>query len=121
MFKPGALTAPVAPKEKDSLPAVFFFGGPKGDRTPDLKIANLALSQLSYGPIFGWAGRSLPVCPFRILIFFRFVKPFSQSFPDRAGRGEAALRKGGAEPEKPPLRRGGDRGWAFIEALFFSK
>ena len=26
-------------------------GGPKGDRTPDLKIANLALSQLSYGPL----------------------------------------------------------------------
>ena len=27
-------------------------GGPKGDRTPDLQIANLALSQLSYGPLF---------------------------------------------------------------------
>ena len=26
-------------------------GGPKGDRTPDLQIANLALSQLSYGPL----------------------------------------------------------------------
>ena len=26
------------------------FGGPKGDRTLDLQIANLALSQLSYGP-----------------------------------------------------------------------
>ena len=28
-----------------------LFGGPKGDRTPDLQIANLALSQLSYGPL----------------------------------------------------------------------
>ena len=28
-------------------------GGAEGDRTPDLRIANAALSQLSYGP--GWA------------------------------------------------------------------
>ena len=26
-------------------------GGAEGDRTPDLDIANVALSQLSYGPI----------------------------------------------------------------------
>ena len=26
------------------------FGGPEGDRTPDLRIANAALSQLSYEP-----------------------------------------------------------------------
>lgn len=29
----------------------FLFGGDKGDRTPDLVIANHALSQLSYIPI----------------------------------------------------------------------
>jgi hypothetical protein len=28
-----------------------FTGGPKEDRTPDLRIANAALSQLSYRPI----------------------------------------------------------------------
>ena len=27
-------------------------GGAEGDRTPDLRIANATLSQLSYGPIF---------------------------------------------------------------------
>ncbi len=29
---------------------VLGFGGAEGDRTPDLRIANAALSQLSYGP-----------------------------------------------------------------------
>ena len=28
-------------------------GGAEGDRTPDLDIANVALSQLSYGPMSG--------------------------------------------------------------------
>ena len=28
------------------------FGGAKGDRTPDLYAASVALSQLSYGPSF---------------------------------------------------------------------
>ena len=37
-------------KSKYAL-ASLFSGGPKGDRTLDLQIANLALSQLSYGPI----------------------------------------------------------------------
>lgn len=30
--------------------ALLRYGGPEGDRTPDLVIANDALSQLSYGP-----------------------------------------------------------------------
>ncbi len=30
---------------------VFFNGGAEGDRTPDLRIANATLSQLSYGPV----------------------------------------------------------------------
>ena len=30
--------------------SVGFFGGAKGDRTPDLMTASHALSQLSYGP-----------------------------------------------------------------------
>ncbi len=30
-----------------------FIGGAEGNRTPDLVIANDALSQLSYGPFFG--------------------------------------------------------------------
>lgn len=36
------------------LPLEFIevvFGGPKEDRTPDLRIANAALSQLSYRPV----------------------------------------------------------------------
>lgn len=37
-------------KSKYAL-ASLFSGGPKGDRTLDLQIANLALSQLSYGPL----------------------------------------------------------------------
>lgn len=32
------------------------FGGPDGDRTHDLYIANVALSQLSYRP-FDWKGQ----------------------------------------------------------------
>ena len=31
----------------------FLFGGAEEDRTPDLCIANAALSQLSYFPVFG--------------------------------------------------------------------
>ena len=27
-------------------------GGAEGDRTPDLDVANVALSRLSYGPVF---------------------------------------------------------------------
>ena len=34
--------------------------GPDGDRTHDLRIANAALSQLSYQPILGNDGRTLP-------------------------------------------------------------
>ena len=30
---------------------INFIGGAEGDRTPDLRIANAALSQLSYGPV----------------------------------------------------------------------
>ena len=32
---------------------VAVLSGAEGDRTPDLSVANAALSQLSYGPIFG--------------------------------------------------------------------
>ena len=32
--------------------AVADFGGAEEDRTPDLRIANATLSQLSYGPVF---------------------------------------------------------------------
>lgn len=35
---------------------VFVFGGAEEDRTPDLRIANATLSQLSYRPV----GRILP-------------------------------------------------------------
>ena len=30
-------------------------GGAEGNRTPDLDVANVALSQLSYGPVIGIA------------------------------------------------------------------
>ena len=33
-------------------------GGAEGNRTPDLVIANDALSQLSYGPVSGITGRA---------------------------------------------------------------
>ena len=32
-----------------------IFGGAEGNRTPDLDVANVALSQLSYGPVIGIA------------------------------------------------------------------
>jgi hypothetical protein len=32
---------------------VAVLSGAEGDRTPDLSVANAALSQLSYGPVFG--------------------------------------------------------------------
>ena len=38
-------------KKENRPKAVFFFGGPGGDRTHDLSVANAALSQLSYEPI----------------------------------------------------------------------
>ena len=41
------------PQDKNPLPRqrVFIFhGGDEGDRTPDLSVANAALSQLSYIP-----------------------------------------------------------------------
>ena len=49
---------------KDSrrmLAETQVYGGPEGNRTPDLKLARLALSQLSYRPIFrcGCAVRTL--------------------------------------------------------------
>ncbi len=36
--------------KKSRLNRRFFYGGAKGDRTPDLLIANQSLSQLSYSP-----------------------------------------------------------------------
>ena len=36
-------------------------GGAEGDRTPDLLIANEALSQLSYSPPFPKTGRIMPM------------------------------------------------------------
>ena len=33
------------------MPERFSYGGPGEDRTPDLRVANAALSQLSYEPI----------------------------------------------------------------------
>jgi hypothetical protein len=33
------------------MQAFVIIGGAEGDRTPDLRIANATLSQLSYGPI----------------------------------------------------------------------
>ncbi len=46
-------------------------GGAEGDRTPDLRIANAALSQLSYGPgtSTGKPERSGPDAPFTICAF----------------------------------------------------
>ena len=47
----------------DGIPALLglrglWIGGAEGDRTPDLCIANAALSQLSYGPgRVGWDGK----------------------------------------------------------------
>ncbi len=43
------------------LPTFFadIYGGAEGDRTPDLYNAIVALSQLSYGPIFFFLGTSI--------------------------------------------------------------
>ena len=32
-------------------PGIYIIGGAEEDRTPDLRIANATLSQLSYGPV----------------------------------------------------------------------
>jgi hypothetical protein len=42
-------TAKLSKAQKRTILSVFF-GGAEGGRTPDLLIANEALSQLSYGP-----------------------------------------------------------------------
>jgi hypothetical protein len=52
-------TAPIA----NPLFFCFLPSGAEGDRTPDLRIANAALSQLSYGPWDGhklWSGENGP-------------------------------------------------------------
>ena len=48
-------------KRHDKMPLSRLIGGDKGDRTPDLQIANLSLSQLSYIPkiIFFVSDKSL--------------------------------------------------------------
>ena len=38
-----------------TLKPLILFGGGEGDRTPDLSVANAALSQLSYAPISGFS------------------------------------------------------------------
>ena len=43
------------PDTQPTDPKVNYFnrvGGAEGDRTPDLRIANATLSQLSYGPVY---------------------------------------------------------------------
>ena len=51
-----------APQEEQKRPilSVFCAGGAEGGRTPDLLIANEALSQLSYGPATGSGIRKKP-------------------------------------------------------------
>ncbi len=44
------LTSTRHTKYKSRPVAAFVFGGVEEDRTPDLRIANAALSQLSYHP-----------------------------------------------------------------------
>ena len=44
---------------------IFSFGGDEEDRTPDLCIANAALSQLSYAPTNRAESISTPVAPDR--------------------------------------------------------
>ena len=105
VFEPGVLTASWITKEKDSPAAVFFFGGPKGDRTPDLKIANLALSQLSYGPIFGWQVR-----PARLE--YSFFPDLSSLFRNRtapAGNGTPPRAEGGRRRRRVRPFEGGKR------------
>ncbi len=47
----GVLTDSISQNEKGPLyVAPFHFGGDEEDRTPDLRIANATLSQLSYVP-----------------------------------------------------------------------
>ena len=50
------------------------FGGAEGDRTPDLVIANDALSHLSYGPVPVFR-RSLPMAPSRVTRTIREARP----------------------------------------------
>ena len=43
------------PIDYKSLILLIKNGGAEGNRTPDLDVANVALSQLSYGPVIGIA------------------------------------------------------------------
>src|SRR3954463_15650092 len=49
-FAENAFGTPAREAQKWPIPWVFCAGGAEGGRTPDLLIANEALSQLSYGP-----------------------------------------------------------------------
>ncbi len=40
----------ISPNTRATLEVAFVFGGDEEDRTPDLRIANATLSQLSYVP-----------------------------------------------------------------------
>ena len=51
--------------QNPAAPGEFGVGGAEEDRTPDLRIANATLSQLSYGPtqaaILAWIADTAPV------------------------------------------------------------
>ena len=51
LVEPGSLIAAPSPQiQKATAKEAFVFGGDEEDRTPDLRIANATLSQLSYVP-----------------------------------------------------------------------
>src|SRR3977135_877367 len=62
-------------------------GGAEGDRTPDLRIANATLSQLSYGPVISM-GETSPASGRR---GFMVIAPRSVKFAPRQGAREGSL------------------------------
>src|SRR3984885_12004773 len=84
-------------------------GGAEGNRTPDLLIANEALSQLSYSPV---AGRKAPL----MMGAFGEVNSESRPIPEAAGgtrgRSDRGMLRREAEPEgscPPPVSNPNDR------------
>ena len=58
-----ALFISLIPVELRTMEGEGGDGGDKGDRTPDLRIANATLSQLSYIPTLSEADLLFPGCP----------------------------------------------------------
>src|SRR6266850_679437 len=85
--------------------APFCFGGDEEDRTPDLRIANATLSQLSYVPFIIRPAPEAPKSP-RYYTGIKFRQNESPPYEDRAAAGLRADHAAAKEPQGRPAAHG---------------